>query len=140
MACTARLCPSIFATCPTPTQRSLLVMMFPISSCTVLFHISLFVFLSLQEMCNILLSHLLCSLSSFLPFATVIGQVSEPYSRVVSTTALYSLILVLIPQPLLFHILSSLPNAAVALPMRALISWSQLLSSVSVLPRQQKVS
>src|SRR6218665_1272446 len=110
MACTARLCPSILAMCP--IQRSLLLlMMFPISSCPVLFHISLFVIISLQEMCNILLRHLLCAASSFLPFATIIGQVSESYSSVLSTTASHSLILVLISLPLLFHIFSSLPNA-----------------------------
>src|SRR6218665_3465475 len=55
MACTTRLSPSILATCP--IQHSLLIlMMFPISSCPVLSHTALFVILSLQEVCNILLS------------------------------------------------------------------------------------
>src|SRR6218665_952824 len=91
--CIARVSPSILTTCP--IQRSLLLlMMFPIPSCPLLSHISLLVILSLQEICNILVSHLLCAASSFLPFATVIGQVSEPYSSVPSTTASYSLILV----------------------------------------------
>src|SRR6218665_2895806 len=65
-------------------------------------------------MYNILLSHLLCAASSFLPFFTVIGQVSEPYSSLLSTTASYSRILVLFPQLLLFYIFSSLPNAVFA--------------------------
>src|SRR6218665_1212045 len=49
MACTVRFSPS---TCP--IKRSLLhLMMFPISSCPVLFHTALFVILSPQEICII---------------------------------------------------------------------------------------
>jgi len=52
MACTARLSPFILTTCPIQ-HTLLLLMMFPISSCPIFSHISLFVILSLQEICNI---------------------------------------------------------------------------------------
>src|SRR6218665_661357 len=54
--------------------------------------------------------------------------VSTPYSSVLSTIDSYSQTLVSMLQPLLFHILSNLPNTAFALPIRVLISLSQLLS------------
>src|SRR6218665_4149646 len=59
MACS----PSILATCPIQHSLLLLLMMFPIPSCPVLSHISLFLILSLQVIC--ILSHLLCAASSF---------------------------------------------------------------------------
>src|SRR6218665_2408205 len=60
-------------------------------------------------------------------FATMIGHFSAPYSSVLSTMDSYSQTLVSILQPLLFHILSNLPNTAFALPiLRVLISLLSL--------------
>src|SRR6218665_3465340 len=112
-----------------------LLMMQPSSSCLVLSLIILFGILSLHVTCNILLSHLWCAAPSLLPFATVIGHVLAPYCNVLSTMDSYSRTLVSTLQPLLFHIFSNLPNTAFALPIRVLISLSQLLSDDIALPK-----
>jgi len=99
-----------------PSHISLfLLMMLPSSSCLVLSMIVLFGILFLHETGNFLLSHLWCAASSLLPFATVIGHVSAPYSSVLSTMDSYNRIGVY-ATTLLFYILSNLPNTAFALP------------------------
>src|SRR3984885_5442743 len=123
----ALLSSSMRATCP--IHLSLLPLMLSSSfSCPVFSLIALFVILSRHEMCRILLSHLWCAASRRFLFATVIDQVSEPYNRVLITTASYNLILILRLHPLLFQIFSSLPKAAFAFPILVFISLSQLLS------------
>src|ERR1700733_1610217 len=77
----ALLSSSMRATCP--IHLSLLPLMLSSSfSCPVFSLIALFVILSRHEICRILLSHLWCAASRRFLFATVIEQVSEPYSSV----------------------------------------------------------
>ena len=56
-------------------------------------------------------------LCSLLLFATVIGHVSDLYRSLLSTMVSCSRTLVSTLQPLFFHILSILPNTALALPV-----------------------
>src|SRR6218665_2350687 len=135
--CLAFLFMFILATCPSHVSLFLLMMQ-PSSFCLVLSLIILFGILSLHVTCNILLSRRLqsrCAASSLLPFATVIGHVSAPYSNVLSTMDSYSRTLVSTLQSVLFHIFSNFPNTAFALPIRVLISLSQLLSNDIALPK-----
>ena len=68
--------PSFFMQHTCPNRFNLFfLMMFLISSCPVLYLIPLFEILSCHDTCRILLSHLWCTISCLLLFATVIGQV-----------------------------------------------------------------